>query len=54
MSTERDLTRLELLDEIERVEDEYQEVARAFGSNTSLHKDVLDRAEMLAKYWRAG
>jgi len=49
--TERDLTRLELLDEIERVEDEYQDVAKALGCRTFFHNDVLERAKELAKYW---
>lgn len=45
MTTERDLTRLELLDLIEQLEDEYQEVARALGCEPSYsHENVLERA----------
>lgn len=51
MTTERDLTRLELLDDLERLEDHYQEVAKALGSRTFFHADVLARARELRKYW---
>ena len=44
MTIERDLTRLELLDLIEQLEDEYQEVAKALGCTSFLHKEVLARA----------
>jgi hypothetical protein len=54
MTTERDLTRLELLDEIERIEDEYQEVARALGCATFFHADVLARAKELARFAKVG
>ena len=44
MTTERDLNRLELLDIVEQLEDEYQEVARALGCTSFFHKDVMARA----------
>jgi hypothetical protein len=44
MTTERDLTRLELLDEVERIDDQYLEVARALGCTSFFHGDVLARA----------
>jgi hypothetical protein len=49
MTTERDLTRLELLDVIEQTEDEYQEVAKALGCTRFFHKDVMARARELAR-----
>ena len=52
MTTERDLTRLELLDVIEQTEDEYQEVAKALGCTRFFHKDVMERARELARFAR--
>lgn len=52
MTTERDLTRLELLDIIEQHEDEYQEVARALGCTSFFHADVLARARELVRFAR--
>lgn len=52
MTTERDLTRLELLDVIEQLEDEYQEVAKALGCISFHHIYVLARAKELAGFAR--
>ncbi len=52
MTTERDLTRLEFLDVIEQLEDEYQEVARVLGCTSFFHKDILARAKELASFAR--
>jgi hypothetical protein len=52
VTTERDLTRLELLDVIEQLEDEYQEVAKALGCTVFFHNYVLDRAKELASFAR--
>jgi len=38
-------------DDLERLEDQYQEVARAMGCRTFFHADVLERARELRKYW---
>lgn len=42
----------ELSDEITRVEDEYQEIAKALGCTSFFHKDVLARAKELARFAR--
>ncbi|EKS29280.1 hypothetical protein [Afipia felis] len=43
-----------LKDEIERLEDQYQEVAQALGSRTFFHEDVVERARELRKFWERG
>lgn len=51
MTTERDLTRLELLDLIEQLEGEYHEVARALGCESMPHEKVLERARAASVGW---
>lgn len=40
-----------LTDEIERLEEQYQEVARVLGSRTFSHEAVMDRARELRNCW---
>lgn len=44
----------EIICELEKVEDEYQEVAKALGCTSFFHADVLARAKELAGFARVG
>lgn len=47
-----DLSNYDLFDQIELLEEQYQEVARALGCTSFFHSDVLARAKELASFAR--